>query len=267
MATAKKTNDTKEIEILRISQNEVEFCILGLTPVILNRMSEKARRELLLPRKKTKSERESTLKHNPYLEFRASAYRSADPKCPTLLLAPCNAFKASMRNAALDIPGSASKAQIGRLAYVVGDYQPIFGIPKLFMSIVRSADINRTPDVRTRVIVPEWAARIRVRYVTPNLREQVVANLVAGAGITQGLGDWRTEKGKGDYGQFQLVDQNDPEFLRICAEQGREPQVEALRTPQCYDTESAELLTWFDEETKARGFGDVSDRDEREYAA
>lgn len=266
MATA-KASASKEIDVIRVTHNEVTFCVLGTSPLILNRMSEKAKHELLLPRKKSKAERESTLKHNPYAEFRASAYRSGDPKTPTLLLAPGNCFKAAIRGAALDMPGSASKAQIGRLCYVVGEYLPIFGVPKLFMSVVRSADMNKTPDIRTRVIVPEWAAIVKVRYVSPNLKEGAVANLFAGAGITQGVGDWRTEKGKGDYGQFALVAKDDEDFVRIMKNGHRKAQEAALREPTPYDAETAELLSWFNTETTKRGFGDVSGRDPGEAVA
>ncbi len=42
------------------------------------------------------------------------------------------------------------------------------------MSVVRSADIGKTPDIRTRAILPAWAARITVTYVTPKLTANAV---------------------------------------------------------------------------------------------
>ena len=45
MATKEATIDVQEM-----STNKVEFCILGRTPIILNRMSEKAKYELLFPK-------------------------------------------------------------------------------------------------------------------------------------------------------------------------------------------------------------------------
>jgi len=242
-----------EISVLEVSQGRIDFCVLGKTPLILNRMSVKASHELLMPRKKTAADKAANLKHNPLEEYRASAYKATGADAITRLLILATAFKGAMRSVAVDIPGAA-KAQIGRLTYVDGDYVDIFGIPKLLMSITRSADMNRTPDVRTRAIVPEWAARVSVTYVKPLLREQAVANLLAAAGIMRGVGDWRPEKGAGSYGQFELVGKDDKRFLAIIKDGGRVAQDKALASPEPYDAETAELLTWFDTEVARRGF-------------
>ena len=245
----------QEISVLEVSQGRVEFCVLGSTPLILNRMSEKAKRELLLPKgKKSAADKAASLKHNPMEEYRASANKAAGADAPTRLLIPSTAFKGAIRDVALDVPGEAKKAQIGRLTYVPGDYVNVYGIPKLFMCIARMQDMARTPDVRTRAIVPEWACRLTVTYIRPILKEQSVANLLAAAGIMRGVGDWRPEKGKGDYGQFELVGKDDPRFLRIVKAGGRVQQDKALETPEPYDAETAELLTWFSEEAGRRGF-------------
>jgi hypothetical protein len=234
-----------EISVLEITQSDIEFCVLGTSPLIFNRMSEKAKRELLLPKgRKTKADRSQSLKHEPVEEFRASVYRRIDDGGPTRLVFPSTAFKGAMAAAALDLPG-ARKSEIGRLVYVVGDKVDIYGVPKLLMSVVRSADPNKTPDIRTRAIVAEWACRVRVRFVMPRLREQTVANLLAASGVTVGVGDFRQEKGKGSYGQFSLVGAEDADFARIVAAGGREAQDDGLARPEPYDLETEELLSWF----------------------
>lgn len=242
-----------QISVMEVQRGEIEFCVLGSTPLICNRMSEKVKRELLMPAgKKTAADKASNLKHNPMEEFRASPYTLNDEGSPTLLALMSSAFKGALRTAALDMPG-AKKAQIGRLTWVEGMYTPVYGIPQLFMSVTRSADMNKTPDVRTRAIIPEWACRVTISFVKPILREQVVANLFAAAGITMGVGDWRTEKGAGNFGQFRLVSRDDKDFLRIVKAGGRRAQSEAMKAPQCYDTETEEMLSWFDAEAKRRG--------------
>jgi hypothetical protein len=144
------------------------------------------------------------------------------------------------------------------LAYVEGDEIPIYGIPQLLMSVTRSADMNKTPDVRTRAILPKWACRIAIQYTTPLLKEQAIINLLAAAGITQGVGDWRVQKGSGNYGQFSLVSPDDKEFVRIIKEGGKNAQDKAIADPVCYDSETEELLSWFHVETKRRGFKEVA---------
>jgi hypothetical protein len=250
---AKKTNAADELSVVEVKEGRIEFCVLGKTPLILNRMSQKAERELLLPRKKTAADKAANLKHNPIEEYRASAYLASGNDVPTRVLIPSTAFKGALRSVAVDIPGAA-KAQIGRLTYVPTDYTHVFGVPKLFMSVTRSADMNRTPDIRTRLIVPKWACRLAITYVQPILRDQTVANLLAAAGIMRGVGDWRPEKGAGNYGQFTLVDARDAEFKRIVEEGGTAAQDAAITDPECYDAESAELLSYFTEEATRRGF-------------
>lgn len=244
-----------QVTIMEIQRGRIEFCLLGTSPLICNSMSEKILHELLLPRgRKNAAERASTLKHNPVEEFRSSIYRIEGE---TLIGMLSTAFKSALRSAALDMPG-ASKSQIGRLSFVEGTYIPIFGVPQLFMSVVRSADIAKTPDVRTRAILPRWAARVKVTYTKPILKEQEVVNLMAAGGITQGIGDWRPEKGKGDYGQFELVSYDDPRFLEIISTGGRAAQIKAMESPFCYDAETEKLLAWYDVEVKRRGFAAVS---------
>ena len=254
MATVKNKKDmsVETIEIMEVQQGRFDCFILGKTPLILNCMSAKAARDLLLPRKKTAADLAATLKHNPLEEYRASADKSEDPKAPTRLLLPATAFKGAMRSVAVDIPGAA-KAQIGRLTYVEGNYVSIYGVPKLLMSIVRSADMNHTPDVRSRVIVPEWACRITVTFVMPLLCEKNVANLLAAAGVMRGVGDWRPEKGSGNYGQFALVPKSDPTWAGIVKAGNRATQDAALESPEPYDAKTAELFAWFIEEADRRG--------------
>lgn len=253
MAAKKNTASPDTIsDILTVSTGSIDCYIVGTTPIILNRMSEKAKHELLMPKgRKTQAERATSLKHIPLEEFRASAYTISDERSPTLLAHKATAFKKAICTAALDMPG-AKKSQIGRLTFVAGEFVNIYGVPKLHMAITRSADMNKTPDVRTRATVPEWACVLRVSFVQPLIRAQAVVNLLAAAGITMGVGDWRQEKGSGSYGQFRIVDKDDPDFHRIVKAGSRAEQVAAMANPTCYDDETTELFSWFDDERKVR---------------
>ena len=251
---ATKKSDSSVIEIAKVEKKFLQVSVVGTSPIILNRMSEKVKQELLLPKgRKTKAEKEANAKHNPIEEYQASPYRIAGDSEPTYLGIMASAFKGAMRVAALDLPGS-SKAQIGRLVYVEGDLVTLYGIPKLFMSITRSADINKTPDVRTRAIIPKWAATLTISFVTPIMKPTAVLNLLAAGGITSGVGDWRPEKGKGDYGQFRIANDDDAELLEITKHGGRKAQIEAMENPAPYDLETEELLGWYDTEATRRGF-------------
>ena len=247
-----KAKMESEITILEVQKGEMEFCILGTTPFLSHAMPPKAWHELLAPAgKKNAAEKSSSMKHDPEMEFRQSIYRLREGE--TLVATKAGGFKKSMQTAALDAPGT-KKTQIGRLVTVHGDLIPLYGTPQLHMTIVRSADMNRTPDVRTRAIQPEWACKLKVSFTKPILREQSIANLLAAAGFQSGVGDWRQEKGSSNFGSFKLVSENDKDFQRIVKTQGREVQIKAMDDYSCYDLETEELLSWFLSEKSRRGF-------------
>lgn len=252
MAKQKATSGVETISsVLKVQRGLLEVHLVGDSALICNRMSQKAARELLNPHgRKTAMEKKTSVKHVPVEEFRNSAYR-LENGAPTEIGFPAGGFKKSMTTAALDIPG-ASKAQIGRLVWVRGELIPIYGVPELFMAIVRSSDIARTPDVRTRAIVPKWACKLSIEFAMPLITAQAVLNLLAAGGITSGIGDWRNEKGSASFGQFSIVDAEDPAYLEIVASGGRTAQAAAFAAPVCHDHETAELLSWYDEEMVRR---------------
>jgi hypothetical protein len=235
-------------EVIRLTEGRLDVCLVGSSGFIANRMSNKGLRELLFP-----GGGRQGLKHEPLLEYRGSPYTFKDPHAPTLLAHLASAFKLSLTNAALDTQGM-KKAQIGRLVWVEGELIPIYGVPQMSMMTVRSADINRTPDVRTRAIVPEWACRITITYPEQLIKPQAIINLLANGGLNQGVGDGRPEKAKLHFGRFRLTDANDPDYKRIVKTGGRAAQVAAMAAepPVCYDAETEELYGWFVEERKRR---------------
>lgn len=253
MSTKKNQNKEVTIDVMEINYGKCDFLVLGKTPIILNCLPEKVRQELLMPHgRKTSADKMHSLKHNPYEEFRNSPYYLRDEKAPTYLAYLATAFKKAIAGAAIDIPG-AKKAQMGRLMWVEGERIPIYGIPKLHMTVTRSADINHTPDVRSRCIIPEWAAKLTVRFMMPVLTDRVVSTLFAAAGMIQGVGDWRPEKGSGNFGQFELVSKENADFNRIVKEGGRKIQIDGMKNPKPYDDETENLLAWFDTEADKRG--------------
>ena len=242
-----------EIQVLRVTTEVVRFTILGKTPLIMNSMSAKARHELLMPKgRKTMADKASTLKHEPLSEYVNSMYCDKTNK-DVVLYMPATALKGAALTAALDMP-SVHKSEIKRLLWINGERVPIWGTPSLYMTIVRSADMNKTPDVRTRAMIHEWVAEFECEYNTIKLRGPAVVNIFAAAGITAGIGDFRQEKGAGNYGQFEIVEPTDPRVKAIKKSHGAKVQLAAMAKPEASDEESRELLEWFLAEKSARGF-------------
>jgi hypothetical protein len=244
--------DTNELQIPEIHLTQITFPLLGTSPLLMNRLAEKARQELLLPRgRKNAAERKISLKHDPVSEFRSAMYLNQDSKSPTRLQMPARAFAKALCDTTADIPGAA-KAQVGRLTKVIGFNVGIYGIPQLHMSPVRSGDQQRTPDIRTRAILERWAAYITVRFVVGLITERNLAHLVATAGLLIGVGDDRAQKPGGEHGQFEPVSPDDPRFAALVKNAGREAQDRAIREAVCYDAETEELFSWFQTEIVQR---------------
>ena len=236
-----------QVVVAPLEKNTLEVCILGRSPgLISNRMSNKL--ELLGPewKQRNAASRATRHKHMPRQEFINSAYLDHNDESPTYLRFKTDAFKAAMCDAALDIPG-VTKSSLDRLTEVVEEWAPIYGLPRLFMTVVRQAGIQKTPDIRTRCLVPMWATKLQVSYVRPNVEAQNIARLMAYAGELQGVGDWRQGKGGGRFGKFEIVSPDDERWLQIMRTGGRQQQIELMNNPVPYDDESAEMLAWHDE--------------------
>jgi hypothetical protein len=155
MAVAKK--EMTELHIDRLKQGRLTLRMVGTTPLYFNAMSAKAKRDLLLGgAKKTKAQRVE-IKHHPEREFRDSMYRKAGGD--TLLCFPAPGVKGAMATAALETAGI-TKSSVQRLIFLPETHVQIWGVPQLKMDIVRSADMNKTPDVRTRAYLPRWCAEV-----------------------------------------------------------------------------------------------------------
>ena len=240
-----------EIIIERISVGEASVWIKGETPLVYNAMSAKVKGELLMPKgKKTAGEKATTMKHEPLTEYRSSVYRRRGDG-PTRLVFPAVSFKCAAVGAVRHLNAGLTMMQMKQLLWVPEDQIDIYGVPQMFMAVVRSADINHTPDIRTRAIVPQWCCNIRLRYVSANISDVAVARVLEAGGLLNGVGDFRQEKGKGNYGQFSLCDAKD--VADIVKKGGMKQQDAALEKPEYYDSDTEELNEWFLEERKIRG--------------
>ncbi len=241
----------QEIVVPALRRGIVKLRIIGQTPMFQNRMAAKAKQQLLVGgRKKTAADR-AQIKHHPVAEFRDSLEQMREG--PTALGLRVVAMKAAMCTAALETSGI-TKTSAQRLLFMPGDLTALYGVPQLRMDVVRSADINRTPDVRTRAFLPKWGAEIEIHHVLPQLPVSSVVTLACNAGVLVGLGDFRQEKGKGAFGSFRVItaDTQDDEWDELVADHGREAQLAAIDEPEYADEDTAELMEFFFGEQKRR---------------
>jgi hypothetical protein len=94
----------------------------------------------------------------------------------------------------------------------------------------------------------------RINFITPKLSQTAIISLLVNGGFTCGLGDWRQEKGSGNFGLFEVAESlQDARVQRLMAEGGRDVQIKALETPQFYDDDTERLYTWLNDEVMRRG--------------
>lgn len=250
MALKKAESGTLHIDALK--QGRVTLRMIGTTPLYFNAMSAKAKRTLLIGGGKKTAAEKKELKHDPEQEFRDSVYRL--PSGPTLLGFPAPGVKGAMATAALETPG-VTKTSVQRLIFLPQQRINIWGKPLLKMDVVRSADMNKTPDVRTRAFLPRWCAEVDIAFVTPTLSVHSVVSLLSNAGVIVGIGDFRQEKGRGSYGTFAVSGEEMGEWADYwaeVAEEGRAVQEAAMAAPECADEETADLMAMLDAERVKR---------------
>ena len=240
-----KTQGPTMVLVEQVSQESIIIRVVGETGLYCHRLATKARNQLLLGGRKKTAADKLELKHDPPTEFRESMMLRPGKFPDTDIVFPSMAFKSAMATAALVVSGI-KKTDVQRLVYFPSDIVPIYGVPKLRMDVVRSADINRTPDVRTRAFLENWASEFEVRFATPALTAVAISTLVHNAGMVAGVGDFRQEKGKGSYGTFKC-ETTIPDALR-----DRDAQREAINSPEPYDEDTWELFDMFVEERTRR---------------
>jgi len=246
-----KKQETEDVTVQPLKRASVKLRIIGITPLFQNRMANKAKQQLLVGgQRKGKADR-AAIKHNPLQEFRDSA--EILPGGPTALGLRVVAVKAAMATAALETPGL-TKTSAQRLLFMPGDHAALYGTPQLRMDVVRSADINRTPDVRTRCFLPKWGAEVDINYIVPQLSVSSVVALLCNAGVLIGVGDFRQEKGKGAFGSFRVLGEGekDEEWDDLVKNHGRKAQLAGLHDPEYADRDTEDLMEFFHSEVKRR---------------
>lgn len=247
-----KTQDTT-MEIHALKQGRIKLRMIGQTPMYFNSMGAKAWRDLLVGGGKKTAAQKKDIKHNPEQEFRDSVYKKSTGD--TYLCFPAAGVKGAMSTAALETAGI-TKSSVQRLIFLPESHIQIWGKPYMKMDIVRSADMNKTPDVRTRAFLPNWCAEVEIRFVTPTLSTHSIVSLLSNAGTIVGIGDFRQEKGRGGYGTFSVSGSEDmgdmQEIWDEITQEGRDIQEAFMNEPECFDDQTAELMEFMQEERLRR---------------
>lgn len=199
----------KTISLERVGRKTAIVPVVGTTPLITHRFSEKARKQLLesLNKKKVKNKEEK----DPVAEYEASIYRLPDGR-PGF---PAVGFKAAIIGACRHFD-SKSMAQ-GKLSIFVhgeGSEQliPLVGEPEMREDYVRYG--RSSTDIRYRAMFWPWSAQLRITYMTSFLDLDGLIALVDAAGLG-GVGEWRPSAPNSSTGSYGMFEVNTNEDIRV----------------------------------------------------
>lgn len=237
MANAAKSVSIQQPNILCVALE-----IKGMAPLIQNNFSQKSVEQMLRKHMGFSVQRETK---KPREVIEAATIRNVKGA----VCLPPTGFKKAMLTASTQLK-TLKKTQLRTSLFIEGNSIPITYegemVPR--MDMVRTAGMNRTPDVRFRPSFNGWGARIVIQF-SDTLSIQSVVDLLHRAG-TVGVGEWRPEK-DGTFGTFKVVRaiESVKEIDEVRA--SCEPQLVPLKIPDWAldaDIDPALLAKVFDEQ-------------------
>ncbi|AZM51822.1 hypothetical protein DMA15_03825 [Streptomyces sp. WAC 01529] len=200
---------TAEIQLEKIDAETIRIPIVGTSPLIVHRFSEKAKRQMLDNMQGRKSPKQSK---DPEAEYEAAFYHLKDGGYGF----PVIAFKAATIGGARFYQGVTMTAlrQFMFFRGEVGDdgrgMTRIDGTPHMREDTVTVGRGGH--DLRYRPEFPEWTTALDVVYVKSMLTRESVISLIAAGGMGVGVGEWRPEKG-GDFGTYDIDQSREVEVI------------------------------------------------------
>ena len=189
-------NSTTTVVLPPLQIETVNVTLIGDTPLIVHRWSEKAKKQML--DKQMKKATAGKEPKDPERDFRESLYVLEDGSYGF----PIIGFKAAAVTACTSI-GSMTKVAARQAFHVDGEFAIIEGDePKMREDMVRVG--MGTADIRYRGEFKKWFTTIAVKYNANVMSAEQILNLMQTAGFAVGVGEWRPEK-DGQFGRFHVA--------------------------------------------------------------
>ena len=185
------------ISIDEPSVKVLTFKARGITPLIVHKWSEKAKKEMRDKQQKKAAKAKSAKDCDQ--EYRDSMYLLEDGSHGF----PAVAFKLAAVRAGKLL--GLTMTDLRQMFHVLADEVDLVrieGTPQMREDPVK---IPGSADLRYRAEYPDWSATLQVKYVADFITAEQLVNLFETAGMTVGVGEWRPEK-NGQFGQFTLRD-------------------------------------------------------------
>lgn len=190
----------QQINLDHIGSERILVPVIGTSPLIVHRFSEKAKRKMLDAMQGTKVTKEPK---DPDAEYKAAFYEFADGGYGF----PAIAFKAATIGGARfysNVTMTALKQFLFFTGKVGLDGQQLVTIEgdAHMREDVVTVGRNGT-DLRYRPQFTEWKTVLDVTYVNSMITRNSVLSLIDAGGLGVGVGEWRPEK-SGSFGTYRV---------------------------------------------------------------
>jgi hypothetical protein len=200
-----------QIVISKIATETIRVPLLGTSPLITHKFSEKAKRQMLDAMQGRKSPKEPK---DPEREYRDAAYRTDAGGYGI----PAIAFKSATVSAARFFGKSVTMVGLRQTVFVAGEFSKgegmmlavITGEPEMREDVVRVG--NGGTDLRYRPCWQQWETSLDVTYVKSMLTRDSVLSLIEAGGLGVGVGEWRPER-RGEYGTYCIHPERQVEII------------------------------------------------------
>jgi hypothetical protein len=206
MPRAKKAKAT-EIRIEAPNMTLLQVIIAGITPLIVNRFSEKSQQEIEDKRTGKGTQAKKIIK--PKEQYENSMYRGAGEGAKRSHQFPSICFKKAMVTTLPLMEQKVFKTQGQMMFYVYGEKRG-----QDMVTLRKAKPHMRTDwvrlksggaDMRYRAEYPTWEATLTVEFNTNKMTTEQVVALLATAGHYNGIGEWRPQKSGNIYGRFEVL--------------------------------------------------------------
>jgi hypothetical protein len=201
MATKSKSVEIKEFDI-----KQVVIPVKSISPLIVNKFSNKAQQEILDKQLGKAKNKKHNLK-DPQADYENAKHFSSQGWEGF----PAAGFKAAMIRAAKMIGMVMKDTQTA--FFVQADDEEtqlvrVYGDSRMRQDMVRVG--MGSADVRFRPEYPIWEANLTIEFNEGVLSLDQIYQLIKAAGYGCGIGEMRPEKGKFNYGRFALAQETNP---------------------------------------------------------
>lgn len=209
--TTTEEESAPQMVIDKLPERTFRVPIVGTTPLLMHRFSEKAKKQMLDATQGRKTVKQPK---DPQAEYEAAFYRL---KGDDGFGFPVTAFKLATVGAARFYDKSVTMTALRQCMFFRGEpgndgqsLAPIFGEPEMREDVVRVG--RGGSDLRYRPQFREWSTTLEVTIVATMIDDASLLSLIDAGGLGIGVGDWRPERG-GEFGMYRIDPTRDVEAV------------------------------------------------------